>query len=167
MTNIHLSRFLSYRLDLVSESVAAIVSQIYEREVKLTLRELRVLRTVGSSPGIAHSEMVERVLFEKSLVSRLVSGLVKRAFLKRSIDPGDARRLPLTLTKKGATILEKADQLGLAMNDVWLSVLSSEEQKSLYQHLDKLTTGIDILAQRFDISASQSIAGTAMKNRTE
>ena len=54
MTNIHLSKFLSYQLDLVSESVAAIVSQIYEREVKLTLRELRVLRTVGSSPGIAH-----------------------------------------------------------------------------------------------------------------
>ena len=153
MTNIHLSKFLSYQLDLVSESVAAIVSQIYEREVKLTLRELRVLRTVGSSPGIAHSDMVGRVLFEKSLVSRLISGLVKRSYLKRSIDPVDARRIALTLTKKGATILEKADQLGMAMNDVWLSVLTSEEQKSLHVQLDKLTAGVDELARRFDVNA--------------
>lgn len=152
MTNMHLSRFLSYRLDLLSESVAAIVSQIYEREVNLTLRELRVLRTVGSNPGIAHSDMVKQVLFEKSLVSRLVSGLVKRSYLKRSIDADDARRLPLTMTKKGATLLEKADQLGLAMNEAWLSVLSSDEQKSLYQQLDKLTTGVDVLARRFDVT---------------
>ena len=152
MTNIHLSKFLSYQLDLVSESVAAIVSQIYEREVKLTLRELRVLRTVGSSPGIAHSDMVGRVLFEKSLVSRLISGLVKRAYLKRSIDPVDARRIALTLTKKGATIVEKADQLGMAMNEVWLSVLTSEEQKSLYRQLDKLTAGVDKLVKQFDVT---------------
>ena len=33
------------------------------------------------------SEMVERVLFEKSLVSRLVSGLVRNSYLKREIDP--------------------------------------------------------------------------------
>jgi DNA-binding MarR family transcriptional regulator len=152
MTNIHLSKFLSYQLDLLSESAAAIVSEIYEREVKLTLRELRVLRTVGSSPGIAHSDMVGRVLFEKSLVSRLISGLVKRAYLKRSIDPVDARRIALTLTKKGATILEKADQLGMAMNDVWLSVLTSEEQKSLYRQLEKLTAGVNELARRFDVN---------------
>lgn len=152
MTNIHLSKFLSYQLDLLSESAASIVSEIYEREVKLTLRELRVLRTVGSSPGIAHSDMVGRVLFEKSLVSRLISGLVKRAYLKRSIDPVDARRIALTLTKKGATILEKADQLGMAMNDVWLSVLTSEEQKSLYRQLDKLTAGVNELARRFDVN---------------
>jgi DNA-binding MarR family transcriptional regulator len=152
MKNLDLHRFLSYRLDLVSESAAAIVSQIYEREVQLTLRELRVLRTVGSTPGIAHSEMVAKVLFEKSLVSRLVSGLVKRAYLKRSIDPSDARRLPLMLTKKGAAILERADQLGLAMNDVWLSVLTKEEQKNLTLQLDKLTSGLDQLARRFDVS---------------
>ena len=151
MTNLDLHQFLSYRLDLISESVAAIVSKIYEREVQLSLRELRVLRTVGSCPGIAHSAMVERVLFEKSLVSRLVSGLVKRAFLKRTIDASDARRLPLTLTKKGAAMLEKADRLGLAMNDVWLSALTKEEQKNLYTQLDKLTTGLDKLASQFDV----------------
>lgn len=166
MTNIHLSKFLSYQLDLVSESVAAIVSQIYEREVKLTLRELRVLRTVGSSPGIAHSEMVGRVLFEKSLVSRLISSLVKRAFLKRSIDPVDARRIAMTLTKKGAAILEKADQLGMAMNDVWLSVLTSEEQKSLYRQLDKLTAGVDELARRFEIATKEPAAKSTKENQS-
>ena len=153
MTNIHLSKFLSYQLDLLSESAAAIVSEIYERELALTLRELRVLRTVGSSPGIAHSDMVGRVLFEKSLVSRLVSSLVKRAYLKRAIDPIDARRIALTLTKKGVTILEKADQLGMAMNDVWLSVLSIDEQKSLHRQLDKLATGVDELARHFNVDS--------------
>lgn len=78
MNHIHLNRFLSYRVDRVSDAVSTIVSQVYEREVKLSLRELRVLRTINSAPGIVHSEIVERVLFEKSLVSRLISGLVKK-----------------------------------------------------------------------------------------
>jgi DNA-binding MarR family transcriptional regulator len=151
MTNIHLNSFLSYRLNLVSESVAKIVSQVYEREVNLTMRELRVLRTVGSTPGIAHSEMVERVLFEKSLVSRLVSGLVKKSYLKREIDKSDARRMALTLTKKGAAILEKADRLGLAMNQAWLAALTKEEQKALDVQLAKLTSGLAQLAERFDV----------------
>jgi DNA-binding MarR family transcriptional regulator len=150
MTNIHLNSFLSYRLNLVSESAARIVSQVYEREVELTLRELRVLRTVGSIPGIAHTEMVERVLFEKSLVSRLVSGLVKKSYLKREIDPVDARRLALTLTKKGTAILRKADRLGLAMNQAWLSALTPAEQKALDVHLEKLMAGLANLAERFD-----------------
>lgn len=150
MTKIHLHSFLSYRLNLVSESAAKIVSRVYEREVNLTLRELRVLRTVGSFPGIAHMEMVERVLFEKSLVSRLVSGLVKKSYLKREIDPTDARRLTLTLTKKGTAILRKADKLGLAMNQAWLSALAPAEQKALDVHLEKLMAGLTDLADRFD-----------------
>lgn len=150
MTNINLNSFLSYRLNVVSESAAKIVSRVYEREVDLTLRELRVLRTVGSTPGIAHTEMVDRVLFEKSLVSRLVSGLVKKSYLQRQIDPNDARRLALTLTKKGTAILRKADKLGLAMNQAWLSALSPAEQKSLDVHLEKLLAGLAKLAEEFD-----------------
>jgi DNA-binding MarR family transcriptional regulator len=150
MTNLHLHSFLSYRLNLVSESAANIVSRVYEREVNLTIRELRVLRTVGSFPGIAHTEMVERVLFEKSLVSRLVSGLVKRGYLQREIDPNDARRLALTLTKQGTAILRKADKFGLAMNEAWLSALTPAEQKALDIHLEKLMAGLAKLAEQFD-----------------
>jgi DNA-binding MarR family transcriptional regulator len=151
MTNLHINRFLSYRVNHVSESVAKIVSQVYERDVNLTLRELRVLRTVGSAPSIVHSEIVERVLFEKSLVSRLISGLVKKSYLKREIDQTDARRTSMTLTKKGTAILEKADKLGLAMNNVWLSALTREEQKIFNACLEKLTSGLDKLAQRFEV----------------
>lgn len=150
MVNIPLNSLLSYRLNLLSESAAKIVSRVYEREVDLTLRELRVLRTVGSFPGIAPTEMVERVLFEKSLVSRLVSGLVKKSYLKRELDPSDARRLALALTKKGTAILRKADKLGLAMNQTWLSALAPAEQKALDVNLEKLLAGLTNLAERFD-----------------
>lgn len=151
MDPVHLNHFLSYRVNRVSDAVGTIVSQVYEREVRLTLRELRVLRTVNSTPGIVHSGIVERVLFEKSLVSRLISGLVKKGYLKREIDKADARRTSLTLTKRGTTILAKADQLGLAMNDVWLASLTPQEQKTFDTCLDKLTSGLEQLAQRFAV----------------
>jgi hypothetical protein len=77
MTNIDLHSFLCYQLDLVSELAVKLASEVYEREVNLSFREVRMLRTVGSFPCIAHSELVERVLFEKSLVSRLVTVLVR------------------------------------------------------------------------------------------
>ena len=152
MTNVPLDRFLSYRVNRLSEAVAEIVSQVYEREVNLSLRELRVLRTVGSSPAIAHGEIVERVLFEKSLVSRLISGLVSKSYLKRQMHKTDARRTSMILTRTGAEILKKADTLGLAMDKVWLSALSSREQKMFNECIEKLTRGLGPLARRFDVS---------------
>ena len=153
MSNVHLDRFMSYRVNRVSEAVVRIVSKVYEREVDLTLRELRVLRTVGSAGGIVHSAIVEQVLFEKSLVSRLIAGLVRKSYLKREIDERDARRTWMTLTKEGAAVLQKADKLGLAMNRVWLSALDVQERKSLDASLDKLLAGLDRLAERFDVPA--------------
>lgn len=145
MTNIHLNSFLSYQLDLVSESAVKMASVAYEREVNLTLREVRVLRTAGSMPGIARCEMVERVLFEKSLVSRLVSGLVKKSYLRREIANTDARRVSLHLTKKGIDILRKADAIGIAMNETWLSELTPEDRKSLDECIDKLYGALEAL----------------------
>jgi DNA-binding MarR family transcriptional regulator len=139
MASIHLNSFLSYQLDLVCESAVKMASRVYEREVNLSFREVRVLRTVGSFPGIAHRELVERVLFEKSLVSRLVTGLVKKSYLKREIDLTDARRVPLSLTNEGAAILRKADEIGMAMNETWLSTLTPEEMRSLDLCIEKLS----------------------------
>lgn len=138
MANIHLNSFLSYQLDLVSESAVKMASRVYEREVNLSFREVRVLRTVSSFPGIAHCKLVKLVLFEKSLVSRLVTGLIRKSYLKREIDRTDARRVSLTLTKTGAAILRKADAVGMAMNETWLSALTPEEMKSLDQCIEKL-----------------------------
>lgn len=151
MSHVQLNRFLSYRVDRLSDAVIAIVSQVYEREVNLSLRELRVLRTINTAPGIVHSEIVERVLLEKSLVSRLISVLVKKSYLKRAIDKTDARRTSLTLTKRGIAILERADQLGMAMNDAWLSALTPNEQKTFDTCLDKLTSALEQLVERFDV----------------
>lgn len=138
MTNIDLNSFLSYQLDLVSELAVKLASEVYEREVNLSFREVRMLRTVGNFPGIAHCELVERVLFEKSLVSRLVTGLVRKSYLKREIDQADARRVALTLTEQGAAILRKADEIGMAMNEAWLSDLSPGERESLERCIEKL-----------------------------
>ncbi|NYT62522.1 winged helix-turn-helix transcriptional regulator [Alcaligenaceae bacterium] len=152
MSKVSLNTFLSYRINQVSESVVKIGSQVYEREVHLTLRELRVLRTVRSTPGIAHSDVVDRVFYEKSLVSRLVTGLVNKSYLKRAIDPLDARRISLTLTKKGETILAKADRLGLDMNKAWLSNLTEEERANLDTYLETLAAGLHDLAVQFDVN---------------
>lgn len=152
MGNVNLGNFLSYRINLTSESVVKIASQVYEREVALTLRELRVLRTVGSTPGIVHSDVVEQVLLEKSLVSRLVTGLVNKSYLQRAIDPDDARRISLTLTRKGKAILAKADELGLTMNKAWVSKLTKEEQANLDSYLKALAAGLEDLATKFDVT---------------
>jgi DNA-binding MarR family transcriptional regulator len=147
MANIHLNSFLSYQLDLVSESAVKMASRVYEREVNLSFREVRILRTVGNFPGIARCELVERVLFEKSLVSRLVTGLTNKSYLKREIDRMDARRVSLSLTEAGAAVLGKADAVGIAMNETWLSALTPEEIKALDLCIDKLRgalTGLEV-----------------------
>lgn len=142
MMSIDSKDFLSHQLHLMTESAVKMASQVYERELNLSLREVRVLRAVGVFPGIGHYELVERVLFEKSLVSRLIAGLIKRSYLTREIDQKDARRVSFTLTGNGVEVLRKADAVGMALNEAWLSVLSPDEARSLNACIDKLSEAV-------------------------
>src|SRR5215212_6057082 len=65
--------YVSFRLERVASMVRAEASKIYQERCGLDIRQLRVLRSAAERPGSSVSEIVEATMFERTLVSRLIS----------------------------------------------------------------------------------------------
>src|SRR5262245_59244351 len=132
--------FLSYRLEWVSKLVRAEASTIYERECGLDIRRLRVLRIVAEQSGLTVAQLVDASMFERTLVSRLISFLAKRGLVARRICSEDARQFRIDITAAGARMAAFADKLGDQLNEDLLSSLAAADRKALDRCLNRLMT---------------------------
>jgi DNA-binding MarR family transcriptional regulator len=134
---------LNFRLDVLSALAKDVASGLYEAECGVTLRDLRVLRFVDMQPGISLGPLIELTYLEKTLVSKLVTGLAKRGLLTRSTGTEDARVINLYLTRQGKAIVKKSDRIGKIFDEDLMSVLSPVEKQVLFHCIDKLTEHVE------------------------
>lgn len=73
--------------------------------MKLSQYRLLCLIADGMSGS---SDVAARLAVRPTSVTEIVEGLVARGWVLRGSDPSDRRRSPLTLSKSGARVLEKA-----------------------------------------------------------
>lgn len=130
--------YVTFRLDLVSSIARTEASKVYLRECGLDIRQLRVLRRVAEDPGSSVSEIVESTMFERTLVSRIISDLVGEGLLIRRISSSDARQFHIDITKEGLARARMADDLGDQLNEDLLSSLNAQERAEFDRCLDKL-----------------------------
>lgn len=102
-------------------------SKVYKAELGLSIRELRVLRTIGDEPGLSSGALAEASLIEQTLVSKHLRKLVDGGYVRRELESEDARRVSLRLTTKGESVRQEADRLGEVMEQDFLSALTQEE----------------------------------------
>ena len=130
--------FLTFRLDQVSEAARAKASQVYKRDLGLNIRELRVIRAIGDTPGLSSRALSEATFIEQTLVSKHLRKLVDEGYVRRELESADARRVSLHLTPEGKAVRQEADRLGEEMEREFLAVLSPEELDGLNRCLAKL-----------------------------
>ena len=102
--NLPLEAFLPYRLNRLADVVSRKFSKIYKDRHGLTRPEWRTLATLGQYGSLTSTEIVNHSAMHKTRVSRAVSALEKRRWLKRSTDPDDRRIEHLTLTGAGEKV---------------------------------------------------------------
>ncbi|MGJ7565950.1 MarR family winged helix-turn-helix transcriptional regulator [Variovorax sp. GB1R11] len=132
------SDYINLLLDIASERTLDRGSRVYELELGIPSRDVRLLRMIGSSPGITVGQLVQRSAIEKTLVSKLVSSLVQRQLVERHIGIEDARQVQLCLTDLGIDLVMRAEPLGHEMEARFLDCLTEEEMKSLRRILQKI-----------------------------
>lgn len=131
--------FLTFRLDVLNEQAKRHASQAYEEACGVGLRELRVLRQAYAQPGITQSEVAAGGYLEKTLVSKLVTSLVRRGLVRRQIGEEDARWVQIFLTDEGRGIVQQCNRMGRQMDKAWLSALEPAEVAMFEQVLAKLS----------------------------
>jgi DNA-binding MarR family transcriptional regulator len=130
--------YLNVLLDLASERTRDRGSRVYEIELGLSIRDVRLLRMIGGAPGITMGQLVQGCGIEKTLVSKLVGSLVQRALVQRRIGTEDARQIHLALSDEGAALVLRAEPIGHEMEARFLDCLSASEVQTLNRILQKI-----------------------------
>lgn len=149
--------YINVLLDKAAERTRERGSRIYEIEFGVSLRDLRLLRTIGNAPGISMGELVQVSAIEKTLASKLISALVRRNLVKRHIGVEDARQIRLSLSEEGISLVLKAEPLGQELEARFLDCLSEKEVQTLRRILEKLTASEAASREIFEFLVEQLI----------
>lgn len=133
-----LEGFLPYQLAVLAEASSAGFARIYAQRFRLTIPEWRVLATVAEVPRVRARDVVAARHLPKTAVSRAVSSLRRRGYLKVDVNRADRRESFLSLTPKGRAL--HADLVPLAQDYArgMLSRLTPAEQRALLSAVGKL-----------------------------
>jgi len=83
---------------------------VVEREHRVSVAQLFVLRQVAEFPGQSLRELAQRTLTTQSTVSEVVSRLVDHGMIVREVASNDRRRAVLRLSAAGCRVLSDAPE---------------------------------------------------------
>ena len=107
-------------------------------ELDLTQKQVAALWLVSDNPGIAQTDLAQRLYMDRATTMGIVNRLQGRHLLRRGPSPGDLRRKTLYLTAEGDALLVRAKQAILA-HERWLrGRFSKSEIKTMMALLDRI-----------------------------
>ena len=99
--------------------------------------ECHLLTELMSLGQATASELGERLVLEKSTMSRLVNGVLDQAYVRSRPDPTDARRRLLSLTAKGRRGLERINKYSNHQVDSALDYVSPADRITIVDGMDR------------------------------
>jgi DNA-binding MarR family transcriptional regulator len=128
-----------------------------ERRLGVTGAQLFVLTQLRTTPSLSINALAERTMTHQSTVSVVVRRLVRRKLVKKVRAADDGRRVELTLTPAGATLLRKAPEVMQVRLARAIESLQPEDRAALERGLGHLANELgvrDIPAPMFFESVS-------------
>lgn len=129
--SLELEKFLPYRLNRLAEAVSRDFQTIYRTRYGLTRPEWRLLASLGQHGTMTATEVGRDSAMHKTKVSRAVTALEERRWLKRETDPDDRRVERLALTPAGAKAYAEIVPLARRFESDLLRLLDPSEREAL------------------------------------
>lgn len=108
----------------------------------LTAPRYYALLHVSEKPGLSSSELSDRLLCDKSNVTRIVKGLEGSGYLIRKPHETDGRTLRLYLTELGKEICSSVSMAHQNYNELRLSCINELSQGNLLENLSLLNESL-------------------------
>lgn len=118
---------LLYRLGRLSSTAGAIVVRLCEGGYGITRREWAVVAQLYENGGLPPSVLAERMHRDRARTSRVLTALIKKQFVLRTVTPGDRRGARVELTSAGRRLYEDLMPSIQAINGQILSALQADE----------------------------------------
>jgi len=129
-------------IDPIRQASRQIVRELHLLDDQLciegfTFSECHLLTELESLGQATASELGERLVLEKSTMSRLVNGVLGEAYVKATQDPADARRRLLSLTARGRKGLQRINAYSNRLVGQALDYVTPGERQQVVAGLDR------------------------------
>lgn len=111
-------------------------------EIGVTLAERHLLIELTASPSPTMGEISERLLLDKSTVSRLISNAVKKDYVRCVADEKDKRKRFLIMTEKGQQTLNAFEPIAFNQTKEALLSLTKEEIEIVHKGVALYAKGL-------------------------
>jgi MarR family transcriptional regulator, lower aerobic nicotinate degradation pathway regulator len=112
-------------------------------EQGLRLWHMAVLAALADFGPHAQRELAARLSIDPSDVVKVVDELAEPGYVERERDPGDRRRVLVTLTPAGRTALAGLNDQAAAVRDAVLAPLDPRERATLHALLSRVYAGLE------------------------
>lgn len=122
-------------------------------EIGVTLAERHLLIELTMYPSATMGKIAERLLLDKSTISRLISKAVKKGYVECVTDKTDKRKRFLQITEKGQQTLNAFEPIAFNQTKEALLTLTHDEIETVHK-------GIALYAKGLKSSRTQNITNT-------
>jgi DNA-binding MarR family transcriptional regulator len=112
-------------------------AEAVERDLKISAAQLFVMTELSQSPDQSVKDLAAVTMTTHSTVSQVVGQLLAKGLVTRTVDPTDARRSVLRLTRQGSTLLRRSPRAIQQDLIEGFSHLRATEQRGLANGLEK------------------------------
>lgn len=140
-----LADFLPYLLNQAAEMASRDFQPHYKDRYGMLRTEWRVLFHLGRYGEMTAKQICEQAVIHKTKVSRAVTALEDKRFLKRETDEEDRRFEKLTLTKAGQTVFDDLAQAATRYDQTMEDILGSDNMDTLKSMLCQLISEKSII----------------------
>lgn len=112
------------------------------RPFNLSTSQYSLLLLLDTNQGWRLTDLSERLLFDKSTVTRIIDRLEQMGLAHRLAEPTDRRVQRVVLTDLGLALREAAHAAHEQSMERRLAVLDPDEQRHLFSLLEKLRDGL-------------------------
>ena len=121
--------------ELISKSYwylkTLLARRIRETGLKVSPEQWSVMMCIHGSPGLTQTQISERVIRDKTGVTRILDGLEKRGYVRRTPDESDRRAYRIYLTDEGEDALRTIIPIAAGLDGIAMTGLDAEEREFL------------------------------------
>ncbi len=130
------------RIVRIAEVIARLATETIEAQVGLRNTDLRIMNLLDGTEGVTVNEIGRRAHIDKAWVSRSIRELESAGLVVRRRNREDSRVWKISLSAKGAELLERVRPLAMAREQRLLDGIDATRFKS---ELDRLMINAEAL----------------------
>ena|SRR5690606_3631943 len=146
-STLELSRFLPYVVVNLGKRLSEGLASTYQRDYDLSVHQWRVLANLKASGKLTAKQVCRETRMDKVKVSRALTGLLAKGWIKKEPDPSDLRAQIVSLTAAGSRVVSNVIPRALDWERALMQSLSEDERQAMMTAIEKLNARLDELSQ--------------------